>query len=421
MKSYFTKSAFLLLSLVIVKNVAGQEHFRTGVFSNQIKTLEIGNSDNPMMTPIFMMNDDKPIIIQFDEMSHNPKNYYYSIQHCDADWTLSSISDMEAVDGFAYGPITDYDLSMNTTFLYTHYRFSFPNADTRQLKLSGNYRVRIYENNDPDKVVAIACFSLVEPKIAINATIKGNTDVEINGKYQQLEFTIDNSNFPIKDIFSEMKVVVRQNNRMDNQVFDIKPTYTSQTTQTFINNRKLIFEGGNQYRRFDFSDLYTFGIGIDNIKYVAPYYHVTLFPDDSRAKKPYSGEPDAHGKFVINLQKSDNSDADADYMFVHFTIPTDDPFFDGSLYILGEMNYNSLDNSVRMEYDGKVNEYHGVMLLKQGGYNYQYLFVPKGESAGTTQRFEGSFWQAKNAYDIYVYYRGWSDRYDRLIGVKMME
>ena len=58
---------------------------------------------------------------------------------------------------------------------------------------------------------------------------------------------------------------------------------------------------------------------------------------------------------------------------------------------------------------------------KQGGYNFQYWFVPKGTSKASVEKVDGSYWQTGNEYSIYVYHRGWGERYDRLIGVKSIQ
>lgn len=74
-----------------------------------------------------------------------------------------------------------------------------------------------------------------------------------------------------------------------------------------------------------------------------------------------------------------------------------------------------------MEYNAAHNAYEQAVLLKQGGYNYLYAFVRKGDTAASLQPVEGSYWQTQNQYDIYVYHRAWGERYDRLICVKSFE
>jgi len=128
-----------------------------------------------------------------------------------------------------------------------------------------------------------------------------------------------------------------------------------------------------------------------------------------------------NGKYIVNLQSSDNDDVEADYMYVNFSLPTNQPFFDGQLYLGGEYNYNLMNDANRLKYDGTEGKYYQSVLLKQGGYNYQYWFVPKGERKATSCRVDGSYWQTQNEYTIYVYQRAWGERYDKLIGVKDIE
>ena len=60
--------------------------------------------------------------------------------------------------------------------------------------------------------------------------------------------------------------------------------------------------------------------------------------------------------------------------------------------------------------------YEAALLLKQGYYNYGYVFVPDGERRGRMPAGDGSFYEAENEYTILVYYRPAAGRYDRLVG-----
>ena len=129
---------------------------------------------------------------------------------------------------------------------------------------------------------------------------------------------------------------------------------------------------------------------------------------------------DSNGQFIINAERAgDEFDYRADYMYVHFILPADQPWFDGNLYVNGDFTFNQLNNMYRMQYSYEDKAYYYTAFLKQGGYNFQYLFLPKGETKATTQRTEGSFWQTNNEYTIYVYDRPFGCRYDRLIGLKV--
>jgi hypothetical protein len=88
----------------------------------------------------------------------------------------------------------------------------------------------------------------------------------------------------------------------------------------------------------------------------------------------------------------------------------------GNIHLLGDFFQNRLDESSRMEYNRATGQYEKAVLLKQGHYNYHYLFVSDGESKGQLSMTEGNFFQTENEYTILVYYRPMGGRFDRLIG-----
>ncbi|MBD98356.1 MAG: hypothetical protein CMO34_00800 [Verrucomicrobia bacterium] len=55
-------------------------------------------------------------------------------------------------------------------------------------------------------------------------------------------------------------------------------------------------------------------------------------------------------------------------------------------------------------------------MLKQGYYNYQYVFLPKGSEKGDEAMVEGTHAEAENDYYFFVYHRKIGEIYDRLIG-----
>lgn len=410
----------LLLALLFLFNLSSfaQNSMRTQIFDPNVKTLQIGVGGENFSLPVIELNGNSTLNISFDELSHEGHWYGYRVLHCNADWTLSSIMSTEYLSGFTTGNISDYVLSVNTTMLYTNYRFTLPNNEM-QFRLSGNYVVQIYENNDMDNPVAQACFSVVEPHVKVSGKVRGNTDTELNRSKQQLDFEVDLSGYQVREPRNEIKVTVRQNERLDNQVTNILPTYHSSSKLSYINNRDLIFEGGNEYHRFDISSVYSASYGLDVVHYNSPYYDAFLIPYGKQTT--YSYEPDVNGKFLINLQESfTDIDTEADYIRVHFTFDSKEPFFDGQIYVGGGFNYNLMDDASRMKYDMTEGKYILSYLLKQGGYNYQYWFLPKGQSKATLSRTDGSFWQTNNEYTIYVYHRGWGERYDRLVGVEVI-
>mgnify|MGYP002521041230 FL=1 len=415
--------------------------YRTKAIDSGIRTLRVRYAEQSgVQRPFLVLQDgvvdgtdpQNTLEISFDEMSHDVRFYTYTLLHLNADWTESSLSSSEYVSGFTTQDVSDYAHSLNTRRDYTHYRFLFPNEDM-QIRASGNYALKIYEDGNPDKVAAFVCFSVVEPLAGITAEIRSNTSIELSGRYQQVDIDINTSALDLRDP-NEIKTVVRQNGRIDNQAIPNAPTYVEPNRLRYINQRELIFEGGNEYRHFDAYSVYFSGTGIDRIHFDNRDYHAFLFADALRGTgaeysggvvtdkcgTPYMHEYDADGQYLINAERTTDTDTEAEYMWVHWTLPARNPWFDGSVYVGGDLFFNHLGADNRMSYDNENRCYYLTRLVKQGGYDYQYWFVNKGGTGATLQRTEGSHWQSENEYTIYVYYRPFGGRYDQLVGYQIL-
>ena len=130
----------LIFSILFGLNSTSQVIYRTQIMSSNIKTLKAVVSGEKMGLPIIELNGQNTLNFQFDEMSHEAHSYSYKVLHCNADWTISNLNSSEYLSGFTTANITETKLSVNTTFLYTHYNFHLPNEDIG-FKISGNYVV----------------------------------------------------------------------------------------------------------------------------------------------------------------------------------------------------------------------------------------------------------------------------------------
>jgi len=116
-----------------------------------------------------------------------------------------------------------------------------------------------------------------------------------------------------------------------------------------------------------------------------------------------------------NSQISDH--IEADYAYVNFQFQLDSVLQDGSIYLLGEFTNWRMDSYSRLAYNQITRQYETSLLLKQGYYNYQYIYVPNGSERGYTSYFEGNHSETGNQYTVFVYYRDQGQLYDRLIGL----
>ena len=138
--------------------------------------------------------------------------------------------------------------------------------------------------------------------------------------------------------------------------------------------------------------------------------------DVPRTDEPYIYDQTQMGRFTIRNAETDNSATEADYIITHFRLNTGGPVTGGKIYLDGEFTHHLFNSSSLMKYDAATGCYTADLLLKQGAYNYQYLFVPDGLSVGLTSRIEGDKFQTVNEYLVRVYDRKPSERYDRFLG-----
>ena len=390
------------------------------IHNPHIQTVQVTARDDFEAPPVITLEEDDWVELSFDELSHDYHQYCYRITHCNADWTPSDLNEMDYMDGFDENFIEDYEQSDVTTMLYTHYRLALPNDDV-QLKLSGNYLVTVYDREDAEHPVLKAGFSILDKKANVMATVSGDTDIDHNKTHQQVSFKVNYKGYTVRNPQQELKAVVMQNGRTDNAVTNLKPTHISANEAQYVRNRRLIFDAGNEFRRFETVSRRHISMRVDHLQFFDPYYHATLMPDEVRNRN-YTYDRDQNGRFLIrNEDTIDDHNTEADYFFVHFNLQPEELLADGHLYLQGGFTYNRFDRQTEMKYNPETDCYECTMLLKQGAYNYQYLFVPKGSRTGTTLPTEGDFFETENEYLILIYHRPFGERYDQLIGMQQVK
>ena len=274
------------------------------IFNRNIKTLTLTVDGDPTLPPYLAFGGRQYIDIEWDEMSHDYKRYRYHIDHCDWDWQpTDGIFESDYLIGMNDQLIEDYEKSFNTTQIYTHYRLRVPSKEIK-LRLSGNYRVRIYEEDAEDEPVLEARFSFYEKEAGIVAQLSSNTDVDFNDSHQQMTLSIGYGALSIFDPERDLKVIVMQNRRWDSRVEGLVPNIRRANGIEFTHNRNLIFPAGNEYHRFEILDVHRTATGVDRIEWFEPYYHATLFP--AVIDHAYSYSEDQNGVYVV--RSSDNYD-----------------------------------------------------------------------------------------------------------------
>ncbi|MBQ0022171.1 MAG: DUF5103 domain-containing protein [Prevotellaceae bacterium] len=399
------------LTLIVIFYTMLCEAQQTASFSPRIKTVKAEANGEWGVPPLILQSRGQYVDISFDDLQASYERYTYTITHCNADWTKSDLLVSEYMTGFNDQHIEDYEPAIGTEMDYCHYFFTLPNDNTKLL-VSGNYKVEIFEDGE-DAPVAQACFSIIEPHVGVDINVSANTDIDYFAQHQQLSFSINYSGYAISNPISELKPVIMQNRRWDTHVEGVNPSSMRVNQLIYDHQRKLIFPAGNEFRRFEILDEYVPTMRVDHMEFSDPYYHATLFTDEQRINYLY--DQDQNGRFYVRNGDNVNNDTESDYFYTHFALSMP-KIGGGEVYLWGDLTDNRIDERYKMDYNLIDHQYEIALPLKQGSYNYQYIFVHDGEDIGTFAPTEGNFHQTENEYWVYVYQRPFGSRYDKLVG-----
>lgn len=405
----------LIIVLLLIGVSAKAQIFYTQALSPDIYTIQLLKANGDWNSlPVIKFDNNDYINISFDRISDDSFNRLrYKIIACNADWTVNKdLSEVEYLNGFNDNAIDNYHSSINTTVNYTHFSVDLPNDDI-SFKLSGNYVVLVYEEDNYNNILLSARISVLDSNIDIAAEVSSITDIDANKNHQQVAFSLK-PRFRLQDPLTDLKVYVRQNNRNDNERTGFKPTIITPDKIGYGHIKDLIFEAGNEFRRFDISSNKYNGFNVNRIEYRRPYYYTDISTDEIRSNKPYVYDQDQNGHFIIRNRDAGDNDIEADYFQTTFTLAVDEPISQ-NIYLNGFLTQNIPNEKYKMTYDAYSRTYNLTLLLKQGLYNYQYL--TKDGNQYSERLIEGNFYQTENEYSIWVYYRPIGQRFDRLVGV----
>ena len=388
------------------------------IFSNNVKSLEVIVNGDWMSMPVMRLGSTDQLYIGFDELSHDYHRMKYRIEHLEVDGKVSEeIFESDYLEGLYDLLIDDYEHSINTNLLYTHYSISIPNERCR-LKLSGNYRLRVFDEDNDDECVLEAFFYVVEPLMNVGLAVDTNTDIDYNGEHQQVSMTVNYNNLRVINPDEQIFTIVMQNgiNTVQECRRNVSPNLRNDKGLQWSHNKQLIFKAGNEFRKFEMLDVDRNALGVERVRWDGELFNAWLYTDEPRPN--YLTDVDADGAFII--RNSDNSEIDytCEYLKVHFTLKS--PFSDFCPVINGAWTNENDASQYSMQWDEESQTWQATLLLKQGYYSYQYLLPRSLKGDFIPLPSEGNYFQTENRYQAFVYYKGTGARTWRLVGYQQV-
>ena len=410
-----------LLALISAILPAASYAQNNEIYNKGIASLQVVAGQNWMSLPIIRLGSHSPndrINISFDDLTHTYHRYTYKIEHCEADWTVSDqIFASDFINGFQEGNTIENSMeSINTNVLYTHYKLTIPNEDC-SLKMSGNYKLTVFDENDDNRPMFTACFMVLESAMGVQLDVTTNTDIDINKQHQQVSMQVNYGSVNVTDPSTQIKTVVMQNRRWDNARINPKPQYTMADGLRWEHNSDLIFQAGNEYHKYEILDVSHPTMGIDRIDWDGENYQV--YPYACVPRPNYVYDEDANGAFYIRNSDNIENDIASEYVFVNYTLQVPERV-DGDVYVNGAWTNDQLTPEYKMEYDDMNRCYTARILQKQGYYSYQFVMVGR-DGVSRVVPSDGCFYQTENKYQALVYYRGTGERTDRLVGYQQVQ
>lgn len=375
-----------------------------------IKTISFLQNQNNVF-PFFELGES--FELNFDDLYGNEEDYFYIITHHDYNWSPSQLFKNEYIEGLDDQRIQEYENSFNTLQIYSHYRLQLPNRFTRITK-SGNYLLSVYNNSK--ELVFSRKFIVYENIASVPMQIKRARNVKDNASKHNVEFTIKSKDILFQNPDANVKVAILQNGILNQGIYNIKPQFTVGNDLVFKYDKETQFYAQNEYWFVDTKEIRAANNVIAKVDSKGGLYNHYLYTNNARRYDPYTFYPDVNGNFEVRVLGARNSDVEADYSWVYFTLFAPQANADAHIYITGMFNNNAFYEGNKMTYNVDKGVFEKALLIKQGFFNYKYSLVNNAGKIDYTNAVDGNFFETENIYTTFVYYRSNTDRFDRIIG-----
>lgn len=391
------------------------------VYSGRVQSVQLFPRGNQLGYPVMRLGGGEQLELHFDDLDASVKNYSYTFQLCNADWTPAMLSHFDFIKGFSQVRVTTYRISSVALTRYTHYQAMLPDRNCMPSR-AGNYILKVFLDGDTSKLVFTRRMLVYADMSTVQAEIQQPFNGQLFRTHQKVQFRVNlNERLDVINAQQQIKVAILQNYRWDNAVTQIKPTFFSRKTLEYNTENDAVFPAGKEWRWLDIRSFRLQSDRVADAKYSNQGTEIFLRPDINRAAQAFNFYRDANGRYYLQPTESVNPLWQSDYATVNFNyVPEGNrPFADKDVYLFGQLTGYRFDDASKMKYNADKGVYETSLFLKQGYYDYMYVTIDHNDRKRTPSftYTEGNLWETENEYMILVYYRPLAGRADELIGM----
>lgn len=409
------------LFIILLISVHAYSQITEQVNSPQIKSVQLYPYGNQLAYPLIRLGSAEQLELHFDDLDANVKNYSYTFQLCNADWTPALLSHFDYIKGFSQVRLTTYRISSIAFTRYTHYQAVLPDRNCVPSR-SGNYILKVFLNGDTSQLIFTKRMLVMEELATAGAQIQQPFNGQFFRTHQKVQFKVNiNEALDVINAQQQIKVALLQNMRWDNAITNMKPTFFSRKVLEYNTENEAVFAAGKEWRWLDLRSFRLQSDRVADARYSNKSTEIFVRPDLERVTQRFNFYRDNNGRYFLEPTESINPLWQSDYATVNFSFvpPNNTPFADKDVFVFGGLNNYDLREQSKMEYNAEKGVYETSLFLKQGYFDYMYVTIDKkdGKRKAIFDVTEGNLWETENEYLILVYYRELAGRADRLIGV----
>jgi hypothetical protein len=393
------------------------------ILSGKIRSVKLFRVGDPVSYPILYMQSGEQLELHFDDLDGDVKFYYYSMQLCNADWRPANLPPFDYWRGFISNRISNYRISSLVQTRYTHYQAVLPERNAGPTR-GGNYLLRVYLNDDTNRVVFTRRVLVVNKKVAVGGAVLQAFRGEFFQSHQRILATVNTQGANLQTFSpQDLKLTILQNYTWQTARTLDRPTIFRSNYYEYAEEETTRFPAGKEWR---WVDLRSFRLRSERVSRIVDSdtsrrIDIYVTPDEDRQRQVYLFYRDLNGLYTTENRDNPNPWWQSEYAWVHFTFvpPGKRPFFGQRVFIQGELSGYSAAAENEMRYNDSLGVYEGKLYLKQGFYNYRYVTLPepnKNNSVLSASATEGDFWGTENQYLLLLYFRPFGARADELIG-----